>query len=339
MARLLCDAGPVADLPDDSSPGALVSGIVVSQTETLQQSLSSVGGKAVTLARLGAGGLQVPEFFVVRAEAFAQHLAANRIPWPADGDAGDRLGATRRAINEAPLPTAIDQAIGTAYRRLVGAGLVAVRSSGAEEDSADSSFAGQFRSFLGVRGHDAVASALRSCWASYLAEGAWAYRRARGVALPAVPHFGVVVQRQVMAERAGVMHTVHPLLPGGGVALIEANFGTGESVVDGAVNPDSIEFSRASGQLLSVRVARKSRMSVVAAEGGGSTLVQVAAADQEAPVLTDAQARAVFEAGRVIEELLGAPQDIEWAFDSQGLWILQSRPLTAPALGLGFDEP
>ncbi|GAC1362204.1 MAG: hypothetical protein NVSMB32_02300 [Actinomycetota bacterium] len=306
--------------------------LVLTQVRVLSAPLSQVGTKAATLARLARMGFPVPKFFVIGAEAYAPPLASSALAWPAPGAAvADPAGvaALRAAIVEAEVPPDLAQQVLKEFDALAGpgaAGRVAVRSSGAEEDAAAASFAGQFTSTLGVdRGQ--LLSAVRECWAGYLSEASLRYRAGRDIPLPGQPTFGVIVQRQVFSRKAGVLFTVHPLHPGGGHAYLEANFGTGESVVGGLVTPDAVTFCRSDGNL-ETRVATKQHMTTLSPGSPGGTLVEIDDGAQNSPVLSDAQARQLFELGLRAEAVLHGPQDIEWAFEEEGPWILQSRPLT-----------
>lgn len=287
-----------------------------------------MGGKAASLARLAAAGIPVPEFFVVTSAAFDRHLAENGLEWPTDfaGPASN----LQRGIAQSPVPEDVLDPILNGNRRLTeGAGrqAVAVRSSGSAEDSAAGSFAGQFTTELSVPG-DAVAGAIRRCWASSLSEESLAYRRRRGIPLGRAPAFAVVVQRQVFPDKAGVLFTRHPLEPGGDAAYLEANFGTGESVVGGMVTPDSFSVSRSAGKVVESRIGSKKRMTVVSESEPGSRVVESDPATSITPALSPAEAERIVGLGMQIEELMGQPQDIEWAFDAEGLWILQARPQT-----------
>lgn len=179
--------------------------------------------------------------------------------------------------------------LAAAYDRLcerTGRAEVAVRSSAAEEDGPGVSFAGQFTTVLGVTGHEQLLEAVKECWASALPGGSLA----------------VIVQVQVRSRKAGVLFTVHPLEPDGGVACIEAASGAGNSVTAGVGRPETLTISRTTGEIL------------------------VAAGES---VLTAAEARELLAMGLRIEDVLGGAQDIEWAYESGRLWILQARPITA----------
>jgi phosphoenolpyruvate synthase/pyruvate phosphate dikinase len=279
-------------------------------------------------------GIPVPDFFCLPSAAFARHLTENTIHWPESVNMStdfERLRDLRAKILMAPVPEAVSRPALAAYDDLCSAAghdKVAVRSSGGEEDSASSSFAGQFASILGVSTD--LLDAVKECWASYLSDRSLRYRASQGIPLPGVPTFGVIVQAQVLSQKAGVLFTMHPLEPDLRVAYIEANFGTGESVVGGLTTPDAITISRSSGEVVESAIGTKRRMTMVSLEARGSSEVDVEESQRNLPVLSDSEAQAIFELGLRIEGLMGGPQDIEWAFDSQGLWILQSRPLTGP---------
>ncbi|WP_116246586.1 PEP/pyruvate-binding domain-containing protein [Nocardiopsis sp. FIRDI 009] len=188
--------------------------------------------------------------------------------------------------------------LAAAYERL-GGGPVAVRSSATAEDLPGSSFAGQLDTLLDVRGTEELVEAVRRCWASLDSDRAVAYREAAG-ADRADTHMAVVVQRMVEAGVAGVLFTADPLTGSRSRAVVDAAPGPGPAVVDGGVVPD--HHVLVDGE------------PAAAVEGG------CLAADQ----LEELRA-----AGRRLAEHFGSPQDVEWAYDADGvLWLLQSRPIT-----------
>ena len=291
--------------------------------------LEQVGGKAASLGRLTAAGIPVPPFFVVTSAAFEHHLAVNGIPWPASHDPRSIQEAIER-ITAAPMPGDLHDSLLGALEVLMPADeepLVAVRSSGATEDSGPASFAGQFTTTLNVP-PDRLTEAVQECWASSLSATSLAYRRIRNMGLGAGPAFAVVVQAQVFPDKAGVLFTRHPLEPDGDAAYLEANFGTGESVVGGMVTPDSYSLSRSTGTVLESRIGSKKRMTVVSKSEPGSRVVETDPGLRSRPVLSAEEAGRLLFLGLGIEGLMGHPQDIEWAFDAGGLWVLQARPQT-----------
>ncbi|HYN99584.1 MAG TPA: PEP/pyruvate-binding domain-containing protein [Actinomycetota bacterium] len=288
-----------------------------------------VGGKAASLGRLTAAGIPVPPFFVVTSAAFELHLAVNGIRWPASDDPGSIQEAIER-ITAAPIPAEVRESLVPASQALLPDDvdpLVAVRSSGATEDSAPASFAGQFTTALNVPG-DRLTKAVQECWASSLSATSLAYRRTKNIGLGAGPAFAVVVQAQVFPDKAGVLFTRHPLEPDGDAAYLEANFGTGESVVGGMVTPDSYTLSRSTGAVLESRIGSKKRITVVSKSEPGSRVVDTEPFLRAQRTLSAGEAERLLALGLKIEDLLGQPQDIEWAIDESGLWVLQARPQT-----------
>ncbi|MFD9870828.1 PEP/pyruvate-binding domain-containing protein [Streptomyces niveus] len=197
-----------------------------------------------------------------------------------------------------------------AYERL-GAGPVAVRSSATAEDLPDASFAGQQDTFLAVEGGDDVLAAIRACWDSLHSERATAYREAAGIAHDTV-RMAVVVQRMVDAEVAGVLFTANPLTGSRSECVVDAAPGLGTAVVDGAAAADHYVLD--------------------------------GTAPEERGCLTPARSNELREVGERLRSRLGAPQDVEWAYDQDGtLWLLQSRPITtlfpAPPAPTASDRP
>jgi phosphoenolpyruvate synthase/pyruvate phosphate dikinase len=304
--------------------------LVLDRTRSLDAA-SVVGAKGATLARLIDAGIPVPDFFVVSSRAFACHLRQNRLAWPpSESDSPETL---RAQISEAPVPEPVARAVDSALGGLMLAGRpspLAVRSSAAEEDSAQSSFAGQFISLLAVDPQE-VLEAVKKIWASYLSDRSISYRLRRGIPFTGDPGFAVIVQTQVFPRVAGVLFTIHPLAPEGETAYLEANFGTGESVAGSLATPDGFTISRSTGAVVDRRIGTKRRMTVVDPGAWGSRVVDVKESMRDEPAITGSEAEEVFRAGKAIEHLLGHPQDVEWAFEGEKLWILQARPVTGMA--------
>jgi pyruvate,water dikinase len=260
----------------------------------LDDATAAHGGKAAALGRLRRAGLPVPDGFVVPA-------AAPRADLPRVVAAGlDRLD------------------------RLGGPGPVAVRSSATDEDAPHASAAGQYDTALGVVGVRDVVGAVLACRASAHGPRAAAYRRATGgqdgASEPA--RVAVVVQRLVDARAAGVLFT------DGARAVVEASWGLGESVVQGAVDPD--RWTVDDGRVLEHRTGSKRTRVDRADAGAGTAARDVPPDDQDRPCLDHDVVLRLAALGARVVDLCGGPQDVEWAVDDAGtVWLLQARPVTA----------
>jgi pyruvate, water dikinase len=218
---------------------------------------------------------------------------------------------------------------------------VAVRSSATGEDSAEASFAGLQDTYLWVRGAQGVADHVRRCWASLYNAEAVGYRRRMGLSEQGLA-MAVVVQRMVEPRCAGVMFTRSPATGDRSVIAVEGCWGLGSALVSGEVTPDNFVISKVTGEIVRRTVAAKLRLHQAGAGGSGVTAVDVPESLREQPCLRDPEVAALARLGRRVEDLYGAPQDIEWAItddagpgqdpndtgSAQGIVLLQSRPET-----------
>ena len=194
---------------------------------------------------------------------------------------------------------------------LTGDPVVAVRSSASNEDTGRASAAGQYDSFLGVRGLDAIVDAVHACHASLRSARATAYRKTADE-----PSMAVIIQLQVDADVSGVMFTP---TTSDGPTLIESSWGLGPTVVEGRQTPDRYQVL---GDTVSSTIADK-RMSLTRT---GPTAVP--ADKRRTPTLANPTAQHLAALGHQVATLFGRPQDIEWAITRSNIWLLQSRPIT-----------
>ena len=249
-----------------------------------------VGGKARGLAALLGLGLPVPPAVVLTTDAHARFREHGSL------DDTDRR-ALLAGLEELGEP-------------------LAVRSSAADEDTGERSAAGQYDSVMGVRGPEGLVAAVEHCWREAESGRALAYRGGApaGVAL--------VVQRQVIADRAGIAFSVDPVTGADDAVLVEAVFGHGEGAVGGAVTPDRYRVARES-ETVAARVADKE----AAADGSGE-LSPLPAERRTARVLRNDEARAVARLVARAEEGLGRALDVEFCFARGELWAVQCRSIT-----------
>ena len=202
-------------------------------------------------------------------------------------------------------------------------GPLAVRSSAADEDGADASFAGQHLTLLNVPSVDDLSAAVREIWWSANSDSAITYRKRVG--LFARPSIGVVVQSLLDPDAAGVMFTKNPIT-GDDEQLIEASWGLGEVVVAGRVIPDTFRIDR-SGTVLE-RTAGFKKISIRAGADGGTFEERVAPELTEQLCLDDEQLAQLHALAEKCDDVYGPARDIEWAFEAGQLYLLQCRAVT-----------
>ena len=309
-------------------------GMVRGLVEIDSSMLDLVGGKALNLGVLVRAGLPVPTGFCVTTEAYAAVVRPTGDP---SGELDPTtLEARRSQIAGLPVPPDLASEILTAYHRLGADTPVAVRSSATAEDLPGASFAGQQDTYLHVIGDAAVLDAVRRCWASLWTDRAVAYRQANDIDHRQVA-LAVVVQEMVSSAVAGVMFTANPVTGTRSESVIDASPGLGEAVVSGAVNPDHFVVDRDSDAVRERRLGDK-RLAIVGRAGGGTE--EQTRSDPGLPCLDDPQLLHLARLGQRVQDLYGAPQDIEWALDGDGKWWLtQSRPITTLYPSRPVPEP
>jgi len=266
-----------------------------------------VGGKAASLARLRAGGADVPAWFVVVSsevpapEAPGTQAVSDPEDSPSDLAGGNSLGLALHELGA-------DADVGARF---------AVRSSAADEDGAEHSFAGQFESFLDVAAADVVEFIAR-VRRSHLSERVRAYRAERGLSAPAEPP-AVIVQCMVDARYAGVVFTVDPVSGDAGAAVVAAVAGVGESLVSGEQQGETFAVDR---------------RGVVTRRGHAAATCGI----------SDVDVAGVAAEARRLAQAFGVELDVEWAIgrvsadgdaSESRLFILQARPITT----LGHGAP
>ncbi|GMG88197.1 phosphoenolpyruvate synthase [Biformimicrobium ophioploci] len=317
-----------------------------------------VGGKNASLGEmissLAGAGVQVPGGFATTAFAFNQFLAQDAL----ESRIHEKLGKLdvedvvalaaagkeiRQWVMDTPFPPELEQQIRAGYEKL-GGGMtpVAVRSSATAEDLPDASFAGQQETFLNIRGIDAVIKAVHEVFASLYNDRAIAYRVHQGF-----EHEGVAlsagIQHMVRSETgaSGVMFTLDTESGFRDVIFVTSSYGLGETVVQGAVNPDEFYVYKPALEAGRPAVLRRNRGSkaikmVYDPEGVGARAVKTVEVDPEERLnfsLTDDELTRLAEQAVLIEKHYGRPMDIEWGKDGDTgeIYILQARPETVQA--------
>ena len=343
--------------------------LVVPFEQLRMTDVESVGGKNASLGEMISqlpSGVRVPTGFATTAHAFRQFLAfgglTERINARLDVlDTEDvralaAAGAEIRAMVEAqPFPADLEQAIRHEFIRLQGSNpeaSFAVRSSATAEDLPDASFAGQQETFLNVVGIDDVLHKMKEVFASLYNDRAISYRVHKGFAHADVA-LSAGVQRMVRSDlgAAGVMFTIDTESGFEDVVFITSSYGLGETVVQGAVNPDEFYVHKpmlAAGKRSVIRRNLGSKLIEMvfatpeekAASGKLVKTTDVPTELRNRYSLTDAEVEQLARYAVVIEQHYGRPMDIEWGKDGTDglLYILQARPETVKSQAKGTPE-
>ena len=315
-----------------------------------------VGGKNSSLGEmvqtLASRGIRVPIGFATTADAYRAFLASN--------DLEGRIGAVLEALDAGKLPLAeagkqiramirqgdwpkgLREEIRTAYTEMASRlgdmrPSVAVRSSATAEDLPDASFAGQQETYLNVVGEADLLEACRNCYASLFTDRAITYRQLKGFDHMQVA-LSVGVQQMVRADTggSGVMFSIDTESGFDKVVLINAAWGLGENVVQGAVNPDEYQvykpfLDRADLTPIVEKALGDKEKKMIYAGGGAKTRnVPTSRAERASFVLEDAEILELARMACTIEDHYGQPMDMEWAKDGETglLYIVQARPET-----------
>jgi len=352
------------------SSTALATALVVPFEKLRMTDVESVGGKNASLgemiSQLAASGVAVPGGFATTAHAFRQFLQheglAQRIKSRLESldiedvrslaEAGAQI---RRWIVETPFPAALEAAVREQFEGLTQGrpdASFAVRSSATAEDLPDASFAGQQETFLNVVGIEQVLHKMKEVFASLYNDRAISYRVHKGFAHSDVA-LSAGVQRMVRSDlaSAGVMFTIDTESGFEDVVFITAGYGLGETVVQGAVNPDEFYVHKPTLRNGKFPIIRRSlgskllRMEFAsdaerAAGGHLVRTVDTAPEQRNRYALSDADVIELARFALIIEQHYGRPMDIEWGKDGVDgrLYILQARPETVKSQAAGKVE-
>ncbi|PZU86259.1 MAG: phosphoenolpyruvate synthase [Shinella sp.] len=324
-----------------------------------REDVARVGGKNASLGEmvrtLAAEGIRVPPGFATTADAYWNYVEANKLrdrmtSLLAEWEAGKAtLAETGQAIRNIFLkgdwPSETETAIRAAYRELSRrAGLdeveVAVRSSATAEDLPDASFAGQQETFLNIKGEAALIDACRRCYASLFTDRAISYRKAKGFDHMKVA-LSIGVQRMVRSDigGSGVMFSIDTETGFDKVVLINAAWGLGENVVQGAVDPDEYQVFKplladaALKPLIEKKKGAKAIKMIYATGEKPTRNVPTSKAERASYVLSDPEILDLARWAVIIETHYGCPMDMEWARDGKTgeMFIVQARPETVQA--------
>jgi pyruvate,water dikinase len=318
--------------------------------ELRKNDIPLVGGKNANLGEMISAGLPVPPGFAVTAYAYEKFIKTTHIAVKIyeiinktitdKNDPKQYAEASKKIrglIEKTSVPEEIATSIKSAYKKLneklnLKDVFVAVRSSATAEDLPDASFAGQQETYLNVKGAAELIEKVVKCWSSLFTPRAIFYRNEKGFAHDKV-FISVGVQKMVNSRAAGVMFTLNPVTGNTSEIVIEGNYGLGETVVSGAVNPDDFVVDKSTLKIKETRIARKTVQYIRDPNTGETIHLDVPKDKQKQPCVNEEEILKLAELAKQIEKHYGKAQDIEWAIDKdlsfpKDVFIVQSRPET-----------
>jgi pyruvate,water dikinase len=313
-----------------------------------KSSLPLVGGKNASLGEMIKAGIGVPPGFAVTTDSYLSFITETGIKdkifnilsnMPHDDmDSLNKASAEiQELINNASMPVEVQKAIGEGYSLLCEKCSVenipaAVRSSATAEDLPTASFAGQQDTYLWVVGTYKIINSVQKCWASLFTPRAIDYRNKNNF-----PHekvlISVGVQKMVNSRAAGVIFTLNPTDGDPSKVVIEGNWGLGETVVSGSVNPDKFVVDKVVMETSERTISAKHIKCVYDPDKREVINVDVEQDMQSKCCLEDYEIKELVKIAKEIEKHYGRAMDIEWAIDKdfsfpESVFIVQGRPET-----------
>lgn len=301
--------------------------------------LAKVGGKGANLGEMTTFGISVPRGFVVTTQAYFDFLKEHQLT--------DKIKTSLKTvdifdpqtINEASqkiknliikgkTSPILAKKVIECYLKLGGVirqALVAIRSSATAEDLPTASFAGQQTTYLNIKGESNVVQKVKECWASFFEPRAIFYRQEKKI-----DHLkagmAVLIQEMVPADVSGVMFTIDPVTNQKNRILIEAIYGLGELIVQGAISPDQYLLDKNSLKIIN-RHLEKQTVQLIKV-GSLNRKTRVPTKLQTKRKLSDKQIVELAKLGKKIHQHYFFPQDIEWVLTKNKFYIVQTRPVT-----------
>lgn len=293
------------------------------------------GGKGASLGEMINNNIPVPDGYVVLSTTFDKFLSETDLVQEIDSilhDVNHKVISTvedaseqiQGLIKHKDIPEEIKQEILESFKKL-DTKYVAVRSSATAEDGADHAWAGQLDSYLNTT-EENILEKIQSCWASLFTPRAIFYRFEKDLHKTKIS-VAVVVQKMVDSEVSGIAFSVHPVTEDRNQLIIEAGFGLGEAIVSGTITPDSYVVEKEPRRILDINTNTQIK-GLYRQENGGNKWIDISEPKASSQVLTKEQILELSEIILNIENHYGFPCDIEWAYENNTFYIVQSRPIT-----------
>ncbi len=323
-------------------------------SELSKMDVPLAGGKGANLGEMYNAKFPVPQAFIVTTKAFFYFLKKtnieenikellSRIKVDDTADLQMKAKEIREIIIKTEIPKDLEQVILEAYdhfnidlnsmkdspgalailRSSREAVFVSVRSSATAEDLGDASFAGQQESFINVKGNPELIENIKRVFASIFTARSIYYRKKKG--FDPLVGIAAVVQKMINSDKSGVMFSKHPVT-GSENILIESVWGQGEGIVSGKIKPDQHVLNQ-DLEILEEVISDK-KLAIVRTAGGQTKTVQLTEERSKMKVLKTYELKQLAEFAIKLEKHYDKPQDIEFAIESDNIYILQTRPIT-----------
>jgi len=300
-----------------------------------RKDVNIAGGKGASLGEMTNSNIPVPPGFVITTAAFEKFLDASYIAEEIDAQMDkvnhEDMETVERAsevihelILKSEIPKEIQKEIDEYFRQL-NSEFVAVRSSATAEDASSASWAGELESFLNTT-KETLNENTKRCWASLFTPRAIFYRFERKLQKQKVS-VAVVVQKMVDSEISGVAFSVNPVTQDANQLVIEAGWGLGEAIVQGAITPDNYIVGKKDLSLVEINVNEQTK-GFYRKGKGGNEWKEIPVDKQETQKLTGPQILELAKLIINIENHYSFPVDVEWVYENGKFYITQSRPIT-----------
>jgi phosphoenolpyruvate synthase/pyruvate phosphate dikinase len=305
-----------------------------------------IGGKSYALAQLAGNGFTIPETLCLTIDAYDQFvgrtglrervlLELNRkdfkeMRWEEIWDCAARI---RNMFLRTPMPADVEAQLRREIEIRFKDKPAVVRSSALEEDDVHASFAGLHESYLNLHGTDSILEHIRKVWASLWSDAALLYRQEIGLDA-GKSSMAVVIQEIIVGDRSGVAFSRNP--NDASQAVIESVYGLNQGLVDGLVEPDRWILDCERRTIVTHTPAHRQSRMVAHADG---VVLEALPQDLAAvPPLKPDEVMTVFGLAAKAEDHFKLPQDVEWTFKDEKVFVLQSRPITTLAKGAMGDN-
>jgi rifampicin phosphotransferase len=294
-------------------------------------SLPEVGGKGLSLIQGTESGFPIPKGFVLSVNFFSSWFDKIKSSEVWENFISSPVQNWQSACNELkefshslPFDDVQLQSISNALSSFSNSAMFAVRSSSPEEDLEGNSFAGGYETVLGVTVED-LEKAVKTTFASCLDYRVFVYKKENGFDIK-TPKIAVVIQEQIPSEVSGVAFSLNPITNNFDEAVINSNWGLGETVVSGIVTPDTYVVNKNSRKIVSYTKGKKEKTIKLNLSGGTEEIDNFSSNEQ---TLNEEQISFLTDLIQRVEKSYKKPIDIEWAIYKDKIYLLQARPITA----------